>query len=216
MIRCEGLVREYGNSYRALDGVSLEIGRGEFVAVMGPSGCGKSTLLNILGLLDRPTKGRYCFDGSDVSNRSDKERTLLRRVGIGFVFQAFNLLPRLSAMENVCLPMAYAGLPKDDRERRARELLDRVGLGRKAQHSPLELSGGERQRVGIARALANRPPVLLADEPTGNLDSHSSAEVLKFLKELHAEGLTLLLVTHDSGIAAAAQRIIRLKDGKVC
>ena len=215
MIRCDEIGRDYGHAYRALDGVSFEIGRGEFVAIMGPSGCGKSTLLNVLGLLDRPTRGHYFFEGADASRKSDAERTQLRRVGIGFVFQAFNLLPRLSALENVSLPMAYAGLPRAQREGRASELLERVGLGRKTKHSPLELSGGERQRVGIARALANRPPVLLADEPTGNLDSHSSAEILKFLKELHGEGMTIVLVTHDAAVAAGAQRIIRLKDGKI-
>ncbi len=212
LVACEDLRRSYG-SYEALRGVSFEVARGEFTAVMGPSGCGKSTLLAILGLLDRPSSGSYRLDGAEAGSLGDAERTRLRRERIGFVFQAYNLLPRLSSLENVALPMAYAGVPLDERTRRAEELLDRVGLKTKARRTPLELSGGERQRVGIARALANRPALLLADEPTGNLDSHSAAEVLSFLKVLHGEGLTILLVTHDPGVGAAAQRVLRLKDG---
>ena len=212
LIACEELSRSYG-SYAALRGVSFTILPGEFTAVMGPSGCGKSTLLAILGLLDRPTRGRYILNGSDASGLSDSERTRLRRERIGFVFQAYNLLPRLSALENVALPMAYAGVPAEERNARAETLLDRVGLKAKARRTPLELSGGERQRVGIARALANRPALLLADEPTGNLDSKSSAAAISFLKELHAEGLSILLVTHDPSISAAAGRILHLKDG---
>ncbi len=214
LIRCEDLARRYGE-YRALDGVSFEIAPGEFTAVMGPSGCGKSTLLNILGLLDRPTAGRYHLGGRDAARLSDSSRTTLRREQIGFVFQAFNLLPRLSAADNVCLPMAYADVPRAARLERASDLLARVGLERRGRHTPLELSGGERQRVGIARALANKPALLLADEPTGNLDSHSGAEILALFKELHAGGMTVILVTHDAAIAAAAQRVLRMSDGKL-
>jgi putative ABC transport system ATP-binding protein len=212
LVVCEGLARSYGG-YAALKGVSFRIARGEFAAVMGPSGCGKSTLLALLGLLDRPSAGRYLLDGVDAGAMPDAELTRLRRERIGFVFQAYNLLPRLSALENVALPMAYAGVPLEERRARARGLLARVGLEAKASRTPLELSGGERQRVGIARSLSNSPSLLLADEPTGNLDSRSSADVLAFFKELHAEGLTILLVTHDAAVGGAAQRILRLKDG---
>jgi putative ABC transport system ATP-binding protein len=212
LVSCANLGRSYGD-YAALRGVSFEIVRGEFVAIMGPSGCGKSTLLAILGLLDRPSTGRYTLDGVDAGGLGDAERTRLRRERIGFVFQAYNLLPRLSALENVALPMAYSGVPPDERRERARSLLERVGLSAKTERTPLELSGGERQRVGIARSLANRPSLLLADEPTGNLDSKSSSEVIAFLKELHSGGLTVVLVTHDASIGSAAQRVLRLKDG---
>jgi putative ABC transport system ATP-binding protein len=212
LVVCEDLKRSYGD-YAALKGVSFAIPRGEFAAVMGPSGCGKSTLLAVLGLLDRPSAGRYVLGGVDAGGLPDAERTRLRREHIGFVFQAYNLLPRLTALENVALPMAYAGVPLEERRARASRLLARVGLEKKGGRTPLELSGGERQRVGIARSLANDPPLLLADEPTGNLDSKSSAEVIAFLKELHAEGMTVLLVTHDPNIGAAAQRVLRLKDG---
>jgi putative ABC transport system ATP-binding protein len=212
LVVCEDLRRSYGD-YAALKGVSFSIARGEFAAVMGPSGCGKSTLLALLGLLDRPSGGRYLLDGVDARGMSDGELTRLRRERIGFVFQAYNLLPRLSALENVALPMAYAGLSLDERRERALKLLGRVGLAEKAERTPLELSGGERQRVGIARSLSNSPSLLLADEPTGNLDSKSSVDVMAFFKELHAEGLTILLVTHDAAVGAAAQRILRLKDG---
>ena len=190
LVACEDLARSYGD-YAALRGVSFSVARGEFAAVMGPSGCGKSTLLAILGLLDRPTTGRFVLDGVDAG--SDAERPRLRRERIGFVFQAYNLLPRLSVLENVALPMAYAGVSVDERRERAASLLGRVGLEAKTRRTPLELSGGERQRVGIARALANRPALLLADEPTGNLDSVSSADAMAFLKELHADGMTILL-----------------------
>ncbi len=210
---CEELVRVYDGGYQALRGVSFSVARGEFAAIMGPSGCGKSTLLNILGLLDGATSGRYLLEGRETARMSDGVRTALRRQRIGFVFQAFNLLPRLSALENVCLPMAYDDVEAGERERRGRELLERVGLAEKAHHTPLQLSGGQRQRVGIARALANRPALLLADEPTGNLDSRSSIEILSLFKELHAQGMTIVLVTHDAAIGAAAQRLIRVKDG---
>jgi putative ABC transport system ATP-binding protein len=212
LVVCEDLKRRYGD-YAALKGVSFSIARGEFAAVMGPSGCGKSTLLALLGLLDRPSGGRYLLDGVDASGMTDAELTRLRRERIGFVFQAYNLLPRLSALENVALPMAYAGMPLEERRARALKLLARVGLETKAERTPLELSGGERQRVGIARSLSNSPSLLLADEPTGNLDSKSSVDVMAFFKELHAEGLTILLVTHDAAVGGAAQRILRLKDG---
>ncbi|MBI4677393.1 MAG: ABC transporter ATP-binding protein [Elusimicrobia bacterium] len=212
MIRLEETTRLYGG-YKALAGISFEIAKGEFVAIMGPSGCGKSTLLNIIGLLDRPTSGHYWLDGTNAAKLADDRRTLLRRKKIGFVFQAFNLLPRLSAAENVCLPMAYDGVSAAERRERAEALLGRVGLGPRTGSTPLELSGGERQRVGIARALANRPDILLADEPTGNLDSKSSAEILAFFKEIHAEGKTVVLVTHDAGISSTAQRTLRMKDG---
>jgi len=218
VIECRDVVRVYGHEkkgYPALRGVSFAIEKAEFAAVMGPSGCGKSTLLNIVGLLDRPTSGQFLFEGKDASRLNDAERTMLRRRTIGFVFQAFNLLPRLSALENVCLPMTYAGAKRAEREARARELLERVGLKEKALRTPLELSGGERQRVGIARALANRPAMLLADEPTGNLDSKSSADILAMLQDLHEEGLTIVLVTHDPNIAKGAGRLLRLKDGKL-
>jgi len=212
LVACADLKRDYGG-YAALRGVSFEIARGEFAAIMGPSGCGKSTLLAILGLLDRPSAGSYELDGVSADGLDDAQRTRLRRERIGFVFQAYNLLPRLSALENVALPMAYAGVPLEERRERAAALLARVGLQAKTGRTPLELSGGERQRVGIARSLANRPALLLADEPTGNLDSKSSAEVIAFLKELHAEGMTVVLVTHDAGIGSAAGRVLRLKDG---
>jgi len=212
-ITVDGLTRTYQGGYQALKGVSFAIANSEFVAIMGPSGCGKSTLLNILGLLDRPTGGKYLLEGAETARLSDAEITGLRRARIGFVFQAFNLLPRLSALENVALPMAYAGQGVEERRARARELLTRVGLGRKAENTPLQLSGGERQRVGIARALANKPALLLADEPTGNLDSKSSVEILALFKELNAEGMTVVLVTHDPAIGAAAGRVIRIKDG---
>jgi len=212
-ILVEGLSRTYQGGYQALKGVSFSIVKGEFTAVMGPSGCGKSTLLNILGLLDRPTGGKYRLEGAETAKLNDAARTGLRRARIGFVFQAFNLLPRLSALENVALPMAYAGTGVAERRARARELLTRVGLGRKAENTPLQLSGGERQRVGIARALANKPALLLADEPTGNLDSKSSIEIIALFKELNAEGMTVVLVTHDPAIGAAAGRVISIKDG---
>lgn len=211
----DGLTRTYLGGYQALKGVTFSVSQGEFTAIMGPSGCGKSTLLNILGLLDRPTSGKYLLEGAETARLGDAELTGLRRSRIGFVFQAFNLLPRLSALENVALPMAYAGMGVDERRERARVLLSRVGLGRKAENTPLQLSGGERQRVGIARALSNKPALLLADEPTGNLDSKSSAEILALFKELNAEGMTVVLVTHDPAIGEAAGRVIRVKDGSL-
>ncbi|MBI3300288.1 MAG: ABC transporter ATP-binding protein [Elusimicrobia bacterium] len=217
MVEIDAVVKVYGDAggYRALDGVSFTVPEGQFAAIMGPSGCGKSTLLNVLGLMDQPTSGSYKLDATAVQGLSDAERTHLRRDKLGFVFQSFNLLPRMTALQNVCLPMGYAGLSRKDRLERAHGLLARVGLKGKELRTPLELSGGERQRVGIARSLANRPRLLLADEPTGNLDSKTSVEIMALFRELHAEGMTLLLVTHDPGIAAQADRILRVKDGRI-
>jgi len=215
-IECRELVKVYdegGAEYKALRGVSFAVEKGEFVSIMGPSGCGKSTLLNILGLLDRATAGHYLLDGNDVSRLSDNERSLVRRKKIGFIFQSYNLLPRISSLDNVCLPMGYNGMPRAQAKEKARELLVSVGLSHKIHKPPLQLSGGERQRVAIARALANGPAIILADEPTGNLDSASSAEIMELLKKFNAEGMTLIIVTHDPGVAAKANRIIRVKDG---
>ena len=220
LIVCRGLSRRYASvssqkPVAALDAVDLEIARGEWVSIMGPSGCGKSTLLHILGCLDRPSQGSYCLDGKEVSGFSEKELTLVRRRKIGFVFQAFYLLPRLSVLHNVELPLVYQGVPRTLSRRRAADLLRQVGLEDRMEHRPTQLSGGERQRAAIARALANDPDILLADEPTGNLDSKTGQEIFSLLEELHRMGKTLLVVTHDSDIACRAERIITLKDGKI-
>jgi putative ABC transport system ATP-binding protein len=199
----------------ALAGVTLSIGRGENVAVIGPSGSGKSSLMNILGGLDRPSSGAYRFDGEDVGGFNDDELAAFRRRRIGFVFQSFQLLPRLTALQNVELPMIYAGLPPKDRRDRAAALLERVGLGTRMGHKPTQLSGGQQQRVAIARSLANSPDLLLADEPTGALDTHTGQEVLALFRQLNSEGLTLILVTHDLDVAAAARRRISFRDGLV-
>ena len=199
----------------ALAGADLAIGRGEYVAVIGPSGSGKSTLMNILGGLDRPSGGTYRFEGEDVGGFSDDELAAFRRRRIGFVFQSFQLLPRLSALQNVELPMVYGGVPGAERRARARELLERVGLGARAGHRPTQLSGGQQQRVAIASALANRPDLLLADEPTGALDSHTSEEILSLFGELNAAGLTLVIVTHDPDVAAQAHRRVAFRDGLI-
>jgi len=200
---------------RALRGVSLTIGRGESVAIMGPSGSGKSSLMNIIGCLDRPTAGSYRLLGQDVARLSRAELATIRGRTLGFVFQSFNLLSRTTALDNVELPLVYAGVPTRERHRRAAEALASVGLGARLDHRPNQLSGGQQQRVAIARALVTRPPIVLADEPTGNLDSRTSVEVMAILQSLVAQGITLLIVTHEHDIAAYAQRVIVLKDGLV-
>jgi putative ABC transport system ATP-binding protein len=199
----------------AVAGIDLEIERGEAVALVGPSGSGKSTLLNLVGGLDRPTSGEIWVDGENIAKAPARRLVEHRRRRIGFVFQSFNLLPQRTALENVEVPLMVDGVPRAERRDRARELLEKIGLGPRTGHRPSELSGGEQQRVAIARALANKPIILLADEPTGNLDSATGAEVMHLLRDLNAEGLTLILVTHDSSVAAYANRIVRLRDGKV-
>lgn len=199
----------------ALAGVSLTIQRGEYVAVIGPSGSGKSTLMNILGGLDRPTSGSYRFEGEEVGDFGDDALADFRRRRIGFVFQSFQLLPRLTALQNVELPMIYAGMAPGERKARAKELLDRVGLGSRMGHRPTQLSGGQQQRVAIARSLSNRPDLLLADEPTGALDTHTGEEVLKLFHELNADGLTLAIVTHDPDVADEAHRRVAFRDGLI-
>ncbi len=198
-----------------LTNIVLNVQHGEFIAIMGPSGSGKSTLMNILGCLDRPTSGVYCFETREISTQTDDELALVRNTKIGFVFQTFNLLPRFSALKNVEVPMIYKGVPARHRKELAAPLLEKVGLGDRMQHKPTELSGGQQQRVAIARALVNNPSLLLADEPTGNLDSRSGKEILEILKELNRHGVTIILVTHDQDVAAQCRRIIHLKDGQI-
>lgn len=200
---------------RALRGVSITINRGEFVALMGPSGSGKSTLMNLIGCLDTPTSGSYWLNGKDVSKLLDDDLAEIRNKEIGFVFQTFNLLPRLTALDNVALPMIYAGFPKNERSERAMDVLEQVRLTDRVKHKPNELSGGQRQRVAIARALVNKPSIILADEPTGNLDSVTSIEIMGLIEEIHKAGNTIILVTHEEDIARHAHRIIRLSDGMV-
>ncbi len=200
---------------RALRSVSINIHRNEYVAIMGPSGSGKSTLMNLLGCLDTPTSGKYILNGTDVSKMNDDFLAEIRNKEIGFVFQTFNLLPRYTALENVTLPLIYAGVPKVEREKLARETLEHVGLADRMTHKPNELSGGQRQRVAIARALVNKPSIILADEPTGNLDSKTSLDIMGLLDDIHKQGNTVIVVTHEEDIANHAARIIRLLDGVV-
>jgi putative ABC transport system ATP-binding protein len=198
-----------------LKGIDLKINKGEYVALMGPSGSGKSTLMNLLGCLDTPTSGSYVLNGKDVSIMNDNDLAEIRNKEIGFVFQTFNLLPRTTALDNVALPMVYAGYSKTDRRKRAAEVLTQVNLSDRMDHQPNQLSGGQRQRVAIARALVNNPSIILADEPTGNLDSKTSVEIMKLFDDIHSQGNTVILVTHEEEIAAYAHRIIRLRDGMI-
>ncbi len=218
IIRLEGITREYqmgSERVQALRGVDLTIARNEYVAIMGPSGSGKSTMMNMLGCLDTPSGGAYWLNGHEVSRMADDDLARVRNREIGFVFQTFNLLPRASALANVELPLVYAGVSGKERKRRAETALERVGLGSRMHHKPNELSGGQRQRVAIARALVNEPSILLADEPTGNLDSVTSEEIMRVFGQLHAQGQTVLLVTHEPDIAAHARRVVVLRDGRV-
>lgn len=217
-IRLSGVRKIYtvgGVTVAALDGIDLHIAKGEFAAIMGPSGSGKSTLMNILGCLDRPTTGSYVLDGEEVATLGDDALAITRNRKIGFVFQNFNLLSRISALENVALPLVYAGVDKKTRLNRAAQLLASVGLEARMDHLPNELSGGQRQRVAIARALVNAPKIIMADEPTGNLDSKSSVEIMGLFSELHAEGKTIILVTHEPDIAEYAKRRLMVRDGKL-
>lgn len=207
----EGLESEV----RALDGVSLTIEKGEFVAVVGQSGSGKSTMMNVLGCLDVPTRGDYFLDGTDVRELTDKELSHIRNKQIGFIFQQYNLIQSLTVLENVELPLIYQGVGADDRHDLAMEALERVGLAGRVKHKPTEMSGGQQQRVAIARAIATKPPIIMADEPTGALDSRTGREVLQFLQQLNREGSTVILITHDNGIAATARRCVRLTDGRI-
>jgi len=218
VIRVEDVHKYYDlgeNKVHALRGVSVEIGRGEFVAIMGASGSGKSTFMNLLGCLDKPSSGRYLLEGTDISQLDKKALAAIRNRKLGFVFQGFNLLARTTALENVELPTLYARLPKEERLQRAKEALELVGLGERMEHFPSQLSGGQQQRVAIARALVNRPSILLADEPTGNLDSRTSVEIMQIFQTLNENGLTIVLVTHEPDIARFARRTIVFRDGKI-
>src|ERR1700761_2537094 len=215
-------IKDIGRKYvigaeviHALKSVSLTINKGEFVALMGPSGSGKSTLMNILGCLDTPTKGQYILNGIDVSHMSENELAEVRNSEIGFVFQTFNLLPRNTALDNVALPLIYSGINKEQREERARQALTNVGLEHRVLHKPNELSGGQRQRVAVARALINNPSIILADEPTGNLDTKTSIEIMGLIEDIHDKGNTIILVTHEEDIALHAHRIVRMRDGLI-
>jgi putative ABC transport system ATP-binding protein len=216
IIDIKGITRDFqlgSETVNVLKGIDLLINKGEYVALMGPSGSGKSTLMNILGCLDTPTSGSYILNGKQVSEMHDDELAEIRNKEIGFVFQTFNLMPRTTALDNVALPMVYAGFSKDERNKRATEVLTQVGLADRMDHKPNQLSGGQRQRVAVGRALVNKPSIILADEPTGNLDSKTSIEIMKLFGEIHANGNTVILVTHEEDIAAHAHRIIRLRDG---
>ncbi len=218
LISVEELTKTYimgTTMVRALQGVTIGIDANEYVALMGPSGSGKSTLMNLLGCLDSPTSGEYWLNGTNVSTMTDGDLAEVRNQEIGFVFQTFNLLPRLTALDNVALPLVYAGMSRAQRSARAQEVLDSVGLGDRVDHKPNELSGGQRQRVAIARALVNRPSIILADEPTGNLDTKTSIEIMEIFEKIHDLGNTVILVTHEPDIAEHAHRIIRLRDGHV-
>ena len=203
------------NQVNALDGVSITIDEGEFVAIIGQSGSGKSTLMNMLGLLDTPTHGEYYINGKLVDDLTDDQMSVIRNEEIGFIFQGFNLISSLSALENVELPLVYRGMPKQERREISQQALERVGLGSRIHHLPAEMSGGQQQRVAVARAIAAKPPVILADEPTGNLDTKSTKEVMAILHELKDEGRTVIVITHDNEIAEEAERVIRIRDGKV-
>jgi putative ABC transport system ATP-binding protein len=216
VIRIENLTRFYTigeETVRALNGINLTIEKNEYVALMGPSGSGKSTLMNIIGCLDTPTSGEYFLNGPNVAQLSDSELAAIRNKEIGFVFQTFNLLPRLTALQNVALPLVYAGIPEVERLKKAKEVLEQVGLGNRITHRPNELSGGQRQRVAVARALVNHPSIILADEPTGNLDSKTSEEIMQLLDIIHQAGNTIVLVTHEEDIALRAKRVVRMRDG---
>lgn len=218
LINIKNIKRDFvlGNEIiHVLKGIDLTINKGEYVALMGPSGSGKSTLMNLLGCLDTPTSGRYILNAKDVSQMTDDDLADIRNKEIGFVFQTFNLLPRTTALDNVALPMIYAGYSKPERKARAEEVLRQVGLGDRMDHEPNQLSGGQRQRVAVARALVNKPSIILADEPTGNLDSKTSVEIMNLFNDIHANGNTVILVTHEEDIAAYAHRIIRLRDGVI-
>ena len=219
LIEIKDVYKIYGegleSEVRALDGVSLSIDRGEFVAVVGQSGSGKSTMMNVLGCLDIPTHGEYYLDGTNVRELSDRELSRIRNRQIGFIFQQYNLIQSLTVLENVELPLIYQGVGADERRELAMEALERVGLLGRITHKPVEMSGGQQQRVAIARAIATHPPIIMADEPTGALDSHTGHDVLRFLQQLNKEGSTVILITHDNGIAATARRCVRLQDGKI-
>ncbi|MEJ2113545.1 MAG: ABC transporter ATP-binding protein [Flavobacteriaceae bacterium] len=218
VIKIRGIIRDFKlgqETVHVLKGIDLDIERGEYLAIMGPSGSGKSTLMNILGCLDTATAGQYILNGKDVSKMSDDELADIRNTEIGFVFQTFNLLPRTTALDNVALPMIYAGVSKSNRIKRAEEVLTNVGLSDRMDHKPNQLSGGQRQRVAIGRALINKPSIILADEPTGNLDSKTSLEIMELFDDIHNAGNTVIMVTHEEDIAARAHRIIRLIDGMV-
>jgi putative ABC transport system ATP-binding protein len=218
LIEIQDAVRSYrmgDNEVTALNGVSLHIAQGEFVAIMGPSGSGKSTLMHILGCLDRPTHGRYLLDGTAVETLADLDMSRLRNRKVGFVFQSFNLIPQLTLAENVELPLVYSGLGRELRRERAVRMLEAVGLEKRVDHKPTELSGGECQRAAIARALVNEPPLVLADEPTGNLDSRTGLEIMKILQRLHAAGATIVMVTHDPEVAKWSERVVSMRDGRI-